>query len=185
MTDRELLAWLSGALEPSRARLAEDEVRVSPDLQARAHLLTLRLAEVDAPSRWRLPPPGLALRPGFGMRAAPVDVMGAPRGGDRVELRLPEQADANAVVVVVLSRDTGDWRVRFPLSPGELTRLSEFPMDAGDRVVEVTLDPVAGRQRWAVALAAPPVEWDEGWSQLREEIDEGVARVATVAITVG
>ena len=187
MTDRTLLAWLAGGLDPARASEVAEDVGADRALQARAALLEGQLADRLA-SPWRLPPPGLG---GFGMSRDLDIVMGDPtlRPGDRFRLRIGVP-DETPRVVVVLQRGSESWRVMFPVEQEDTLMLDELPQDQGLRLLDLVVHDL-GLQRWAVAL--PPraleVSWktqDESirWSSLMTGIEDGTIPVNAVQLQV-
>jgi len=208
LPDDVLLAYLGGALNPSRMYDLEAELEISPPLRARLQGLTAALAAAQAsaprpaplaaPPRgaaWRLPPPGRTA----GAMAAParwalVGVMDAavgPSVGDRVRLSFEapgEPADWN---VVVLWRAGGDWEVLFPASAEELFRPVELPEDAsGRRYLDAVIRDPALRQRWAVVLspAGAAIDWSlppaARWAPLIAAAARGEAPAVTVEVAL-
>ncbi|MEZ4316879.1 MAG: hypothetical protein R3F61_05235 [Myxococcota bacterium] len=165
VTDALLHAWISGALEPPRALEIEEALRDDAELRARLERLRSQLRMPDAPSAWRLPPPGvLGGRLGLGVSFQPAEVFGGPlRPGDRFQLRLGSLTDAEPRWVVVLRKLDARWRVVFPTDPRDRLALTDLPEEDGERVLDLSAGPERGTQRWAVAL--PAVGIDVDWSQ--------------------
>ena len=193
VTQADLLALVSGALEPGRRREVEREVQFDSDMRRRVTDLRTRLADAAPPPAWRIPPPGVRSgRGAFGVRAETAAVMGAaPRPGDRSTLWLADLADAAERLVVVLHRTPSTWAVVFPTRSAEGVRLSELPRGpAGERRLDVVLRDDAGSQRWAVALPlASMIDWavpeEARWTEIRAQLRSGLVPVAAAEVQVG
>jgi len=193
LTDRDLLAWLAGALEPGRALDVQEEVSAFPEVRARVALLTQRLQEDQIRPVWRIPPPGVAGgRRGFTLERAALAVMGEEviRPGDRFTVRIGAVPDAEDRRLVVLYRRGADWDVVFPSREDEDVQLDVIPAEpSGERVLELVAQEDLGEQRWAVALPlADPVDWslapEARWQSLVERIATGEVPVTSVRIQV-
>jgi hypothetical protein len=185
----DVYAYVSGGLDPGRARDVEDAVAADPVLQAE---LLLARAELSMPISdepvWRIPPPGIA----SGRRPVHVEVgaaavMGeALRPGDRFEVAISEAAQADSVVVV-LRRSAGTWSVVYPEVEDEPVAVEALPVRDGRPTLELVAGSEEGEQRWAVAFVPTPVEdWRaEGWRRLREALESGEVPVVALAVVVG
>jgi hypothetical protein len=191
VTDTRLLAWITGALEPSRAGELEEELLRDPALAARAARLRSKLTPPPPPpaDRWRLPPPGYDL--GLSGSWAPALVMSEGlRAGDRFTVSLESREPPEQRLVVVLFRSPEGWGVVFPEAPEELLTLADLPRDAGGHLLELMAGPEPGVQRWAVALprTTTPVDWSlapaERWRPLRQSMASGQVPVLTLTVPV-
>ena len=187
LSDRLLLAWLAGALDPGRASEVAEDVAADPMLQARVAALGAQLADPPAAPSFRLPPP---TRPSFGMRRQLAIAMGDTtlRPGDRFRLALDPPDDAERIVVV-LRRVTSDWSVVFPTDPDEVLPVGALPTEDGSPILDLVVDR-PGRQRWAVALPAASVAIDwtapeaTRWQALSAGIADGSIPVTSIELEV-
>jgi len=193
LSDRSLLAWLAGALEPGEAHAVAAEVAASHELQARVDGLRRQLRPRERKRTWRIPPPGVqGGRRGFAVEHRLAAVMGdALRPGDRFQVVIGPMEDAAARRLVVLTLENDAWRVVFPTRSAEDVTLDLLPAAAdGSRSLDLTAGAAPGRQRWAVALplAASPIDWallpDERWASVRAQIVAGEVPVTAVEIEV-
>jgi len=188
-SDRMILAFLAGALDPSHARRLSSELDTDPQLRARAAVLRARLIEPVDPPRWRLPPLGVpvGLRAEFQAEA----MMGTGlRPGDLVRIRVLV-ADDTPRQVVVLARHEAIWSVLAPQSSDEILALADLEMDVeGRRVLYLTVDDAPEVQLRAVLLPPLdlPVDWalapEARWRALQALLDEGDVPVIAVEIVL-
>lgn len=175
MTDSELIALISGALEPSRAREIEEEL--GPTEKQRIALLTARLqASADPPrSRWLIPPPGTSAgRRPFSLMALPAALMGDNKvvAGDRIEVRLGDIKNPDQHRIVVLFREDDDWELVFPTKTIDALTVADLPEANGWRRLDLVARSKPGTQRWAIAL--PPTDMTVDPQHL-EELERGIA----------
>lgn len=188
-SDRMILAWLAGVLDPPLAKRLGGELASDPSLQARVARLRERLAEPAEGPRWRLPPTGLAV--GFSADLRAEASMGAGlRPGDLVAVRL-SVADDTPRQVVVLAREEAVWRVLSPESPEETLALAELEQDdSGQRVLYLSLAEAPEVQLRAVLLPPLdlPVDWslapEERWRALQALLDKGEVPAITLEISL-
>ena len=198
VSDRLLLAYLTGALEPSRRQELSEHIDADTDLQRRLRQLSERLGG-QPPARWRIPPP--AIRGVPWMMAARVErsrhaVLGAEEApelvpGQPFQLRLPQVESPSSWRVVVLYRQSGDWEVVFPTWPDDDMTLADLPMESnGELRLDLIARPEAGRQRWAMALLplAFSIDWDapedRRWAPLQDELARGEIQLAVIEVEV-
>ena len=151
-----LAAWAADALDP--ARKAEVDVALAESEALRARALAMRASfepPPAAPTRWRVPPPGL----GLPITASPVAVLDLRPTRVRVELPVDRRT------VVLLRREAAGWEVAGVLGP----------------VASIDL---AVDCEWAVALAEPGWEAgadaERGYQALKGAIAEGRAPVSSI-----
>lgn len=187
--DTSLYADLVGALEPGPAQALRAALAANPAAARRrarfARALEALIEEVDAPT-WTPALFAMGGRLELSARSHAVMDLGPTR---TVPVHIPVEPGLEAHHVLVLIQEEGDggWSVELPRAPTEWLRLSELPQAEGG---EAVLDLVRGARlrRFAVALLPPDVEVDwsaEGadrWSQAREAISAGRARIGTVEI---
>lgn len=189
--DRDLLRYLAGAAEPSRALEVEEQLSRDPALQQRLAVLSAELQAAAAPPRWFIPPPALAAGPrAFAVSVAPVAVMssGDLRPGERFAMRF-DDPDDQPRLLVVLHREEGRWQVLFPQSATDVLHTSELPTDDnGQRVLELAAGAEPGDQRWAVALPTPlhGPNWaaEDPWVGMRDAMGRGEVPVRAAAVRV-
>ena len=192
LTDATLHAWMAGALEPPDALVVEEALSEDPALLARVSALRTEITQPVA-DPWRIPPPGVpGGRVGLQLRSHHVAVFGGGlRPGDRFELRIPPLEDSDSRRIVVLRQQAEGWRVLFPTEPEDRVVLAELPLADGEHVLELSAGPVAGVQRWAVAL--PPlstaIDWaaDElsRWHHTLQAVASGEVPCASAEVLVG
>lgn len=192
MTERALLAWLAGAMEPGeeaelRARLADD-----PALAATLRALELRVQgppEPRAALGWSVPPPGLpgGRRPfTVALEASALSAAGV-RPGDAFRVSLEDPGPPLRQIVLLIEDERG-WRVLAPTSPEERLGLAELPRSGSRWLLDLVAPEQRGSRRWAVAL--PPmdleVRWDQPdpprWEALREALDDGLVPISAFAL---
>ncbi len=190
--ERDLLRYIAGAAEPSRALELEERLATDPELQARVAELRHELRPSTDPTRWFIPPPALAAGPQrLLLSVAPVDVMssGDLRPGERFAMRF-DDPDEEPRLLVVLHRENGRWHVLFPETEHDVMHSRELPTDdRGQRVLELAAGPEPGDQRWAVALPTPlqGPNWraEDPWSGMRDAMGRGEVPVRAAAVRVG
>lgn len=190
MTERRLLAWLAGALEPGEAADVAARVADDPHLDAQVRLLEARIEEGPPRQRWSVPPPGISGgQRAFGVSYQPSAFSDGPvRGGDAFRIRLEDPGAPDRLVVVLL-RGAAGWAVLAPGGPDELLPLSELPRDGEGFTLDLIAPEGSGPWRWAVAL--PALDWEidwtlpepERWAGLQEAVVEG--RVPVSSFEVG
>ncbi len=201
ITDRHLLAYLTGALEPGRRLEIREEIGADPALQFRLTTLSGRLAESGPrPSLWRIPPPDTSgvpwMLPGrveIGRHA----ILGEENTpglspGQPFQLRIDPVSNPWAWRVIVLYRRDGAWEVVFTTWPDEELTLMDLPQEAnGELRLDLIARPEPGPQRWALALAPTDLEvdWqaseDQRWTELQLRIVRGQIRLMVVEVDVG
>jgi hypothetical protein len=175
LNDSELIALISGALEPSRALELKEEL--GPGERQRIALLTARLQRGAEPprSRWLIPPPGTtAGREPFLLMASPAALMGDNKvaAGDRIEIRLGDIKNPEKHRIVVLFRDEYDWQLVFPTKTLDSLTVADLPETDGWRRLDLVARPEPGTQRWAIAL--PPTDMTVDAQHLKE-LERGIA----------
>lgn len=190
MTERRLLAFLAGALEPGEEADLSARVRDDPELARLLDTLRERMEEGPPRERWSVPPPGVwgGQRP-FAVSMQQSALSAEPvRPGDAFALKLADPGPPERLVVLLL-RGPGGWEVLSPASEDERVLLSDLPREPGGYRLDLIADDRPGRQRWAVALpeADLPIDWSlppvERWAALQEAVAEG--RVAVSSFEVG
>lgn len=181
-SDRMILAWLAGALDPPLARRLEDELCSDPALRARVEALRSRASEPAERPRWRLPPRGVPVGLGATVTAErALHGLGSPGlgDGDLVGLHL-ELPDDTPRQVVVLTRQGAGWEVLLPRSADEVVPLDALWRDPGGRrVLYLSVDAADAAQLRAVLLAPLdlPVDWaaapEARWRTLMALLDQG------------
>lgn len=188
-SDRTILAWLAGVLDPALARRLESELATDPELQARVEIQRARLREPTERPRWRLPPTGLPV--GLDAAAQRAGTMGGPlRPGDLVLVSL-QVHDPTPRQVVVLARDRAAWTVLLPSAPDEVLALEDLALDtAGRRQLYLSIAEAPAVQRRAVLLPPLdlPVDWslapEERWAALQALLDQGEVPAFVVEISL-
>lgn len=192
-SERQILAWLAGAMEPGEAAELRARVRDDPGLAARVRDLEARISE--GPPRepaWSVPPPGLwgGQRPFAVSVQASAFSAGPVRAGEAFRVRIQDPGPPERLVIVLL-RGAEGWEVLAPADPDELLRLRELPPDGDGYALDLIAPEAAepGRTRWAVALpevdmvidwSAPPAR---RWAALRAALEDG--RVPVSAFETG
>ena len=195
LSDRELLAYAVGALEPGRAREVEEELRASPLLRARLHLLVQQLPPRSARADpWPVPAAGGAWGRAWGAPRPPASPLEAfmdeavhTQGELELHVTLADPADDRRLLV--LRRLGGRWTAVWPGSPEELRRLQALPGGAVRRI-RLSAGEEAGTTEWAVIALPEEVEihWErEGaarWVEAVEvlELDPTLALRCTVDV---
>ncbi|MCB9742118.1 MAG: hypothetical protein H6741_00575 [Alphaproteobacteria bacterium] len=190
-TDRSLVFYRAGLLDPAQAAEVEARLEASPGLRAALAALDQRWTpevEVSVPL-WRIPPPGLGVGASAGLPA--VFSESSLRPGDRFHVRIDPLPEPERRRVVVLRRHGRAWDVVFPTRAAHELHLHQLEQEGdGSYRLDLTARGPAGRQRWAVALpwAEKIVDWDSPdearWGELRQAVATGKVPVASVEITV-
>lgn len=190
MTERRLLAWIAGALEPGEAEDIAAAAHADPELARHLERLRERVAGVEAERAWALPPPGVrGGQRSFGVRLEASAFSAAPvRPGEAFRLWL-EDPGPPARIVVVLVRGPDGWSVLAPGSPDDLVRLDELPRAAsGGYHLDLVAPELSGPVRWGVALPPADLEihWELGsearWAALQEALLDGTAPVSVIEL---
>lgn len=189
LTDAQLLAWLSGALEPGRARQVARLVEATPTLRDRARRLAEGLELANPTSPWRIPPPGVrGGREPLQARPEAADVLGDDRvrPGDRFQVHLgPVTRPAERCLVVLYHRD--GWQVVFPTSAEDLVSPEVLDREPdGSWVLDLAARDERGPQRWAVALPLRGLLSEDlmDWTRVMAGVTAGDVPVASVEVDV-
>ena len=190
MTERRLLAWIAGALEPGEAEDVAAALLADPALAELAERLRERARGGHVERAWALPPPGVrGGQRSFGVSLeASAFSSGPVRAGEAFRLLL-EDPGPPARFVVVLVRGPRGWEVLAPGAPEDVVRLDELPRVAsGGYHLDLVAPELPSPARWGVAL--PPLEleihWEhEGearWAALREALFDGTVPVCVIEV---
>lgn len=160
-SDRMILAFLAGALDPPLARRLATELESDPVLRARASALRDRLDEPPDAPRWRTPPVGVPF--GLQVELQQASAFGPGlRPGDLVEVRI-RVSDDTPRQVVVLARAEAAWSVLLPQSPDELLPITALAQEPDGRRV-LTLAVGEGPEVQLRAVLLPPLDLPVDWA---------------------
>ena len=188
-------------MTPLRLALLEQDL-LDPDdahelrqrLAARRMRTTMRTA-TQIPTRrrsiWRIPPPAM----GWPAQMRTPAILGSTsqvRIGDRFQIHINDLPDSEHRILVVLQRaGLSDWTVLSPIAAGRLTTLSQcHQTPEGARQIDLLARGPVGRQRWAVALLAAPLNVDfslpapQRWSSIQRLISRGEVPISTVDLDI-
>lgn len=190
MTERRLLAWIAGALEPGEAEDIAAAASADRSLALHIDRLRERVRDVGEERAWALPPPGVrGGQRSFGVRLeASAFSSGPVRPGEAFRLWL-EDPGPPARIVVVLVRGPAGWAVLAPGSPEDVVRLDELPRaGSGGYHLDLVAPDLEGRVRWGVALPPEDLEihWEHEpearWAALREAMLDGTTPVSVIEL---
>lgn len=187
--ERELLALLSGALEPGERGRLEARLRVDPRLRA-----TLEALRPPArPAAWSLPTWRPPVRLGAPILAATMGG-GAEEGrrvqpGAELQISVAPVEEPEGWRIAHLEEVEGRWAVLHPTDRAAELPLSRFQPDAtGARQILLLAPRRPGPYRWALLLLPPTlqVRWEEEdpWAEAREALLRGEAEVSVLDFEV-
>lgn len=206
VTERELVAYLGGLLDPGEEGRIRAELQLSGSLRQQlaiaiaARQLAANVEAANDPpreARWHIPSPGAGLT-AFGVRAqvqaavfggtagpaAGVAAVVRPLGRFAVTL---DPTAGDGWVIVLRERSDG-WGVVFPPEKELSLRASELPERGGDRVVDLAVGARSGDERWCVAIFDGTIDWtlgeNERWEELKARLAKRQVPVASLRLRV-
>ncbi len=190
-----LRRYVHGTLSPWRTALVEAAAEADPELRAALAALAEPSEPADQlPGGWLFPPPGVSIGPTVSFAVDRPVHLGESRPlrpWERFLVHVGPVLDADQRRIVVLLRRPGGWSVLSPTDPAEDLRLSDLPRRADGRTaLRLPAQPIAGQQRWAVALPPrePGPDWslppEERWRPLQEAMEADLVPVFTFEIEV-
>jgi hypothetical protein len=160
-TDSQLVAYLTGVLDPGRVVALEAELQARPELRRRLQALqTVRRRTQPRPrapkQRIYLPPAGAwgaARRRAVGQRIRAMGDAEEVQPGDRIRLSLHRRAGD----VLALYWQGGEHVEQMIPRPGQPPiAVERLPSSAaGDALLEVVVQPQHRRQRWMLVVGRP------------------------------